>query len=103
VGSEMCIRDSFSTAMELIRQNRVVAAMNSKEAFLYYQKSQHVTDLKYVEIPTNQIPAQEIGIMMSKGNSSLQKKINKALNDLREDGTLSQLSKKYFDGDITKK
>ncbi len=102
-GGQNVSSTDFSTAMELVRQNRVVAAMNSKEAFLYYQKSQHATDLKYVEVPTDQIPAQEIGIMMSKGNSSLQKKINKALNDLREDGTLSQLSKKYFDGDITKK
>ena len=77
--------------------------MNSKEAFLYYQKSTGASDLKYAEVPTNKIPEQSIGILMGKNNKGLQKKVNKALAELRKDGTLKQLSEKYFNGDITNK
>lgn len=40
---------------------------------------------------------------MPKGDSSasLQAAINQALNELREDGTIAQLSMKYFNGDIS--
>ena len=93
----------FSTSMSLIRQGRVEAALNSKEAFLYYQKSTGANDLKYAEVPTNKIPEQSIGILMGKNNKGLQKKVNKALAELRKDGTLKQLSEKYFDGDVTAK
>lgn len=41
---------------------------------------------------------------LSLKNKLLQKKINKALKDMRKDGTLSKLSKKFFRGeDVTKK
>ncbi len=93
----------FSTAMSLVRQGRVEAALNSKEAFLYYKKTTGASDLKYQEVSTKQIASQPIGILMSKNNKGLQKKINKALASLRKDGTLKKLSIKYFGEDITNK
>ena len=37
-------------------------------------------------------------------NKVLQKKINKAVKDMRKDGTLTKISKKFFQGeDVTKK
>ena len=35
-------------------------------------------------------------------NASLKKAVNKALKELKEDGTLSQISIKYFGEDLTK-
>lgn len=102
-GGENVSSTDFATAMDLIRQNRVAAALNSKEAFLYYEKTSHVTDMKYLEIPSNKIPEEGIGILMSKNNKALQTKINKALSELRKDGTLKALSEKYFQGNITEK
>ena len=40
---------------------------------------------------------------MAKDNPGLKKKINKALKELRDDGTLKKLSEKYFTDDITQK
>lgn len=41
---------------------------------------------------------------LSLKNKVLQKKINKAVKDMRKDGTLTKLSKKFFQGeDVTKK
>lgn len=43
-------------------------------------------------------------IPMVKGddNASLKKAVNKALKELKEDGTLSKISIKYFGEDLTK-
>ena len=102
-GGETVSSTDFSTAMELVRQGRAEAALNSKEAFLYYQKSTGATDLKYQEVPSSKIPVQKIGVLMAKNNKGLQTKVNKALAELRKDGTLKKLSEKYFHGNITDK
>ncbi|MDQ0161167.1 transporter substrate-binding domain-containing protein [Aeribacillus alveayuensis] len=45
----------------------------------------------------------EQAIAVAKDNPELLQKINEALEKLREDGTLTEISKKYFGEDITKK
>ncbi|EEI70976.1 transporter substrate-binding domain-containing protein [Lentilactobacillus hilgardii] len=42
------------------------------------------------------------GIIMKKGNTKLQKQINKALAELKSDGTLRKLSEKYYHADVSK-
>ncbi|WP_050614530.1 transporter substrate-binding domain-containing protein [Bacillus testis] len=49
------------------------------------------------------IERSEQGIVVPKDNPQLIKDINKALEHLREDGTLAKISKKYFGEDITQK
>ena len=44
---------------------------------------------------------EEIAIPLRKGEEPLLEAVNKALNEMREDGTLKELSEKYFDGDYT--
>lgn len=52
-------------------------------------------DIKYN--PSNQ------AILMKKDNSELLKEINKVLEEMKSDGTMSKLSKKFYDGaDVTK-
>ncbi|USK31907.1 transporter substrate-binding domain-containing protein [Bacillus sp. F19] len=44
------------------------------------------------------------GIIMKKGSAELKKNIDAALKEMHEDGTISEISKKYFDGaDVSKK
>ncbi|EEU29674.1 putative cystine-binding periplasmic protein [Limosilactobacillus coleohominis 101-4-CHN] len=102
-GGDNVSSPDFATAMSLIRQGRVQAAMNSKEAFLYYQRTNNADDLKEMTVPTSKIPSQKIGILMAKNNKGLKKKTDKALNELRKDGTLKRLSDKYFQENITEK
>lgn len=45
---------------------------------------------------------QESGIALRKGEPELLDAINKAIDKLRADGTLAQLSQKYFNADVTK-
>ena len=42
------------------------------------------------------------GIVMKKGNTKLQKQVNKALASLKKDGTLKKLSEKYYHADVSK-
>lgn len=44
---------------------------------------------------------QESGIALRKGNPELLAAVNKAIEKLRSDGTLKQLSEKWFKADVT--
>lgn len=53
-------------------------------------------DLKILD---GEIGDENIAIAFNKGqDESLQKKINKALKELEQDGTISKLSKQFFSG-----
>ncbi len=43
------------------------------------------------------------GILMKKSNTKLAKQVNKALKELKKDGTLKKISMKYYKADVTKK
>lgn len=43
------------------------------------------------------------GMVLKKGNTKLQKDINKALAELQKDGTLTKISEKFYKADVTKK
>lgn len=45
---------------------------------------------------------QEAGVALRKGEPELLAAVNKALDELRADGTLAKLSTKYFNADVTK-
>ncbi|MFG3613806.1 transporter substrate-binding domain-containing protein [Rummeliibacillus stabekisii] len=49
------------------------------------------------------IERSEQAIVLPKDNPKLLKRVNEALDHLRDDGTLAKISKKYFGQDITKK
>ncbi|EKK20252.1 transporter substrate-binding domain-containing protein [Fructilactobacillus florum] len=103
MGAQPVASPDFQTSMDMIDQGRVVAAVNSREAFEYWKKSHKSTDLVYKEVPNDVIKADVIAPMMNKKSSELNQKMNKALAAERRDGTLKQLSIKYFGTDITNK
>ena len=57
--------------------------------------------LKATDVSKEEDPA-KIGALMSKKDKSLQKSVDKALDKLRKDGKLKEISEKYVGGDITK-
>lgn len=100
VGSEVVPVPGFAEAIDLVNSGRVIGTINSREAFLTYKKANPKTDLVYINAG-QEIPIQKIAGILSKSNPKLKDKIDKALIELREDGTLEGLSKKYFNGDVT--
>lgn len=92
----------FSAAVSLVRQGRVEALLDANEAYLYYQRQNPSADLKSVVVPSKEVPTQKVAVLMSKHNPGLKTKVNRALSQLRKDGTLKRLSIKYFNSNITK-
>ncbi|MFT9097416.1 transporter substrate-binding domain-containing protein [Liquorilactobacillus sp.] len=91
----------FATSLSLIRQGRVNGTINAAEAYYAYAKSNKVSDLHFKDL-SKQVKPVKISALLNKKNKKLQGRINKALQTLRNDGTLQKLSKKYFGSDITK-
>ncbi len=92
--------DSLVETLDMVKQGRVDATINAKTSFYDYMKVN--PDDPLVIVDESDDPT-SIAIPMVKGESTaeLRKAINDAISQLHEDGTLSELSVKYFGGDIT--
>ncbi|WP_125587794.1 transporter substrate-binding domain-containing protein [Companilactobacillus jidongensis] len=102
-GADIVPSADFQTSMSMIDQGRVEAAVNSKEAFLTWEKDHKNTDLKYQVISSKYIAASKIAPIYNKKSTKLRGDVNKAMKKLYKDGTMKKLSIKYFGEDITKK
>lgn len=76
---------------------RVDAYVNGRSVLLA-QLELNDLPLKLVGDP---IVYEEVGFPFSKENAELREDVNQALEELRADGTLSELSEKYFKDDVT--
>lgn len=100
-GVEIAGIDTGDEAIEMLLTGRVdfidcpVPVMNT-----YYEAHPDVKDKLKVSfvVKGGEIPK---GIPVKKGEKRLLEEINKALSELREDGTLKALSEKYLDGDYS--
>lgn len=100
-GATIVPSGDFTTSIALIKQGRVAGTINAREAWLAYKKSNSTTGLKVKDVSSEQKAAQVVALF-NKKSTKLQQKTNQALAKLRQNGTLTKLSKKYFNGDITK-
>jgi len=91
--------DSFNQAIDLLVSKRVDAAVNDSLSFLDLKKQKPGIAIKVVAEQGN---AQPSAIMFKKGNKELVTAVNKALTDIKADGTYSKISKKYFGSDVSK-
>ena len=90
--------DSLAQNLEAVKQGRVDATVNDKLAVLDYFKKQPNAGLKIAVESDKKIPT---GFAFLKDEEPLIAKVNQALEELRKDGTLKQLSIKWFGDDIT--
>ena len=99
-GAELVDTDGqFSKSMELITSNRADATINDDVTFYDYLKQKPDAPLKIVDTLDE---ASENSVLIRKNNDSLVKAINDALAKLDKDGTLKEISEKYFGQDVTK-
>jgi L-cystine transport system substrate-binding protein len=88
-----------SLPFEVVLTGRADATINDRLFFLDYKKQKPDAALKIVALydkPDNQ------GIVVRKNNPELVAAINKALGDIKADGTYQKISLKYFGEDISK-
>ena len=92
--------DTLDQTLELVMQGRVDATLNAEVSFNDYMKVHSDAPLK---IAATAGDATAVAIPMRKDPStdSLKDAIDKAIEELRDEGVLSELSMKYFDLDLS--
>ncbi|KRK48752.1 L-cystine ABC superfamily ATP binding cassette transporter, binding protein YckK [Secundilactobacillus kimchicus JCM 15530] len=95
--------EQFQTELDQIREGRADGAMNAESAITTYAKDHSLKGLKYHVLTENEQPAAKISALFNKQDGKLRDKVNDALKQLKENGTLKKLSVKYFGTDITTK
>lgn len=100
-GAEVEGVDLLSQTMDMVISGRVDATLNAEVSYYDYIKEQPDAQVKIVALTDD---ASNVSIPLRKGDESaaLREAINQALSELRADGTLSEISNKYFGVDITK-
>lgn len=91
--------DSLSETIDMVLSGRVDATLNAEVSFYDYMKEHPDAPLKIVAL-TDEASEVSIPIVKGSGSEGLNKEISKAIEELRADGTLSELSNKYFGSDI---
>lgn len=93
--------DDLNQTIELLLQGRIDATLNDEVTYLDYT-SQHPD--ANIKVAAYSEEADIIALPLRKGaeTEALRAEIDKSLDELREDGTLSELSTKYFVVDLTK-
>jgi cystine transport system substrate-binding protein len=98
-GADIVQVDGFNQAIDLLISKRIDATINDSLSFLDFKKQKPDAQLKIVdEIKT----ADQNGILFNKGNKELVDAVNKALSDMKADGTYLKISQKWFGEDVSK-
>ena len=100
MGATVVYVDTLGETMMMVEDGRVDATINAKGSVDDYLKEHPNARIKIVQAVAGEPVAYPI--RKTAENEELLKKINKILEGLREDGTLSKLSVKYFGEDLTK-
>ena len=97
-GAEVTGVDDLNQTFELLFTGRIDATLNAEVSYYDYLKAHPDADIKIACLaPESTL----IAIPVPKGETALVSAINDALAELRADGTLSELSVKYFEMDIS--
>lgn len=91
--------EGWAQAVELLRQGRVDATVNDELTFLDYEQTEGGdTGLKIVDETDD---ASENAFAFRKGSDDLVDAVDDALEELRSNGTLAEISEKYFGQDVS--
>ena len=93
--------DDLNQTIELLLSKRIDATLNAEVVFNDYKKEHPDSNIK---IATYSDQVEEIAIPIRKGDDTvtLLEAVNDALDEMAKDGTLTELSEKYFGIDISK-
>jgi len=97
-GAKIQSVEGWAQAVTLLKQGRVDATVNDRLTFLDYKTTERDASLKVAAETGDEA---RNAIAFRKGSDSLVKAVDKAIAELKADGTLAQISKKYFGEDVS--
>ena len=92
--------DTLSETIDMVLSGRVDATLNAEDSFYDYLKEHPDAPIKIVAL-TEESSHVSIPLVKGEDNASLKAEIDKAIAELSADGTLTELSNKYFGSDIS--
>lgn len=98
-GAELVGTDGFDQSIQLVLTGRADATINDSLSFLDFKKQKPDANVK---IAAEQPNADYSGIIVRKGDPELVEAINKALDEIKADGTYQKIADKYFGQDVSK-
>lgn len=99
-GATTTIVDSLDETLDMVLAGRVDATLNADVSFYDYMGVHPDAQLKVVAL-TEEASNVIMPIRKGEDSATLLEAVNKAINELREEGVLAELSVKYFGSDIT--
>ncbi|NPT34994.1 amino acid ABC transporter substrate-binding protein [Paraburkholderia xenovorans] len=100
-GAEVIPVQGFNESIDLLTSGRVDATVNDSLSFLDFKKHKPDAKVKIAALDTSSDSSDKSAVLIRKGNPELQAAINKALADIRKDGTYAKISQKYFGKDVS--
>lgn len=97
-GADIVYTDNFNQSLELLLTGRVDATLNDNLSFLNFKKQKPNAKVKVIAYEAVNAP---VAILLRKGQPELVTAINKALDDIKADGTYKSIFIKYFGHDIS--
>jgi cystine transport system substrate-binding protein len=91
--------EGWAQSIALLQQGRVDATINDELTYLDYQNTSEDPSIK-VAAETEE--TSQSAVAFAKGSTELVEAVNEALGELRADGTLAEISTKYFGTDVSK-
>ena len=91
--------DGFDQSIQLVLQGRADATLNDSLSFYDFKKKQPKAPVK---ITAEEADADYSGVIIRKNQPELLAAINKALADIKADGTYKKISDTYFGQDVSK-
>ncbi|WP_400162803.1 amino acid ABC transporter substrate-binding protein [Brevibacillus sp. TJ4] len=98
-GAEIVGVEGFNQAIDLLVSKRVDVTINDGLSLLDFLKQKPDTPIKIVAKDPN---VAKNGFLFRKGSDDLVEAFNKALEEMENDGTLKQISEKWFNEDVSK-
>lgn len=90
--------EGWAQSVSLLEQGRVDATVNDRLTFLDYLLQ---TPDAPIQVAAETDDPALMAFAFAKGNTELRDAVNAALKELREDGTLAEISNKYFGEDVS--
>ena len=100
-GAEVVPVQGFNEAIELLVTRRVQATVNDNLSFLDFKKQRPDAPVEIVALDKS-AEFSNSGVLMRQGDAALVEAVNKALADIKADGTYAKISDKYFGVDVSK-
>ncbi|CAE6787225.1 amino acid ABC transporter substrate-binding protein [Paraburkholderia aspalathi] len=100
-GAEVIPVQGFNESVDLLTSGRVDATVNDSLSFLDFKKHKPDAKVKIAALDTSADSSDKSAVLIRKGSPELQAAINKALDDIKKDGTYAKISQKYFGKDVS--